>query len=83
MQAEPPVLSPFCDLLLWVIFHSCSKLQAYFEEATVSLYFAQSVLVYKEKKIEWKKKQNMIISTNPLTAELRRKINNGKEEHLC
>lgn len=45
MQAEPPVLSPFCDLLLWVIFHSCSKLQAYFDEATVSLYFAQSVLV--------------------------------------
>lgn len=83
MQAEPPVLSPFCDLLLWAFFHSCSKLQAYFEEATVSLYFAQSVLVYKKKKKIERKKQNMIISTNPLTAELRRKINNGKEEHLC
>lgn len=25
----------------------------------------------------------IIISTNPVTAEPRRKINNGKEEHLC
>lgn len=45
------------------------KLLAYFDEATVLLYFAQSVLVK--------------ISTNPLSAELRRRINNGKEGHLC
>lgn len=57
MQAEPPVLSLLCDLLLWVIFHSCSKLQAYFDEATVSLYFAQSILVYKKKKKERDKKK--------------------------
>lgn len=45
------------------------KLLAYFDEATVLLYFAQSVLVK--------------ISTNPLSAELRRRINNGKEGRLC
>lgn len=84
-----PMTSLFCDLLLWVVFHSCSKLQAYFDEATLLLYFAQSVLVKKKKKKEERKRKRkktmmmIIISTNPVTAEPRRKINNGKEEHLC
>lgn len=48
---------------------NAQKLLACFDEATVLLYFAQSVLVK--------------ISTNPLSAELRRRINNGKEGRLC
>lgn len=49
MQAEPNVVS-FRDLLPWTVFCFSSlmlKLLAYFDEATVSLYFAQSVFWYK------------------------------------
>lgn len=42
------------------------KLLAYFDEATVLLYFAQSVLVK--------------ISTNPLSAELKRRIIMAKRD---
>ena len=58
MQAKPNVVSFVIYYCEW--FSLMLKLLAYFNEATVSLYFAQSVLVK--------------ISTNPLSAELRRRI---------
>lgn len=70
MQAKPNVVSfviYYCESFFF--FSSMLKLLAYFDEATVLLYFAQSVLVK--------------ISTNSLSAELRRRINNGKEGRLC
>lgn len=60
----------FCDLLLCLFFFFnyslMLKLLAYFDEATVLLYFAQSVLVK--------------ISTNPLSAQLRRRIVMAKRD---
>lgn len=74
MQAKPNVVSfviYYCEsfFFCFLFFSSMLKLLAYFDEATVLLYFAQSVLVK--------------ISTNSLSAELRRRINNGKEGRLC